>query len=223
MENNKENNKQIQRQTAKISSIAEIISGKYVQQEGWEPNYVLSNKNEQLSRVNIIGIVVTIPENGLSVFVDDGTAKIEVRSFEENNIFKNITIGDIVGIIGRPREFNNEIYINAEIIKKITNKGWLEYRKKEILLKNLIFPDILKNKKETELEKNDYPSLQDKNIEEIDEFDAALIKIKDLDSGNGCNVDDLIEIDPKYEKLVEQLLLKGEVFELSPGKIKILE
>lgn len=227
MENLKEPQKQITRQTAKVSSIGEILKGKYVKQEGWEPNYVLSLKNEHLSRVNIIGIIVTIPENSQSVFVDDGTGKIEARSFEKNDMFQDLTIGDIVLIVGRPRDFNNEIYINVEIIKKITNKGWLEYRKKEILLKNILMPDVLTLEKENSFETSDSEKKLEENTEqlskEVDEIDELLIKIKDLDTGSGCDVQDLIDINPGYEEMVEQLLLKGEIFELAPGKIKVLE
>jgi len=229
MENTKqEPQRQIVRQTAKVASIKEINSGKYIKQDGWEPNYVLSIKNEKLSRVNIIGIVVTMPENKQSVFIDDGSSKIEIRTFEENNIFKNITIGDVVLIVGRPREFNEEIYVNAEIIKKISNNGWVEYRKKEITLKNLSMPDI-NVPTEEKIKNNSTHNIktpQDSNNEfneEIDDIDALLLKIKDLDSGNGCDVQDLINIDSNYENIIEQLLLKGEIFELGPGKIKVLE
>jgi RPA family protein len=228
MENIQEPTKQITRQTAKVSSIGEITKGNYIKQEGWEPNYILSLKNEKISRVNLIGIVVTIPENSQSVFLDDGTGKIEVRSFEKSDIFKDITIGDIVLIIGRPRDFNNEIYINVEIIKKITNKGWLEYRKKEILLRNILKPDMLKEVPEKNFisEDNVEGSKQEESKlkeETIDEIDELLIKIKNLDTGSGCDVQELIEINQGYEAMVEQLLLKGEIFELAPGKIKVLE
>jgi hypothetical protein len=86
MENTEQTTRQIERQTAKIVSIKEIISGEYIKQEGWEPNYILSIKNEKLSRINTIAIVVTIPENSQSVFVDDGSGKIEVRTFEQKQI-----------------------------------------------------------------------------------------------------------------------------------------
>lgn len=226
METNQEPQRQIVRQTAIVASIKEINTGKYIKQEGWEPNYILSVKNEKLSRVNVIGIVVTIPENSQSVFVDDGTSKIEIRTFEENNVFKDLTIGDIVVVIGRPREYNNEIYINAETIKKISNKGWLEYRKKEISLKNIIMPNVnpvVESKPIETTPVNNTEKTVAQDDENIDEIDALLLKIKDLDSGSGCDVQELIEINPDYESLVEQLLLKGEIFELGPGKIKVLE
>jgi RPA family protein len=220
------NNQQqtIERQIARISSIKELNTGKYIKQEGWEPNYILTNKDEKISRVNIIGVVVTTPENGQSVFLDDGTGKIEIRSFEQGSLFSKITIGDIVIVIGRPRTYNEEIYINAELIKKIENKGWLEYRKKEILLKNLLMPDKIDNEKNQELEEHpiEIPTVLEKD-EKIDQEDLILMKIKQLDSGSGCNMQEVIDNIPDSEPIIEKLLLNGEIFEISPGKIKILE
>ena len=223
MPNNKESNdKSAERQTAKIAAIKEIIKGKYLKQEGWEPNYILTNKDEKISRVNLIGIVVTIPDNSNSIFIDDGTDKIEIRNFDQDkSIFSDITIGDIVMIIGRPKEFNNELYINGEIVKKIKNKGWLEFRKKEIILKNIIKPDIKTNIPiEGDLEQEEKKSEETKVMDKIEEI---LLKIKGTDEGSGCDVQSLAKDNPEVEKIIEQLLLKGEIFEITPGKVKILE
>jgi RPA family protein len=221
---NNNNQQNIQRQIAKITSIKEIITGEYIKQEGWEPNYILTNKGEKVSRVNIIGVVVTVPDNGQSVFLDDGTGKIEIRSFQEDLTLNNITIGDIILVIGRPRLYNDEIYLNSEIVKKIENKGWLEYRKKEILLKNILMPNIEKNNVEI---KNDNVEKENiKNIEEIsklEEDEIILMKIKELDNGSGCNVQDIIDYNQNAENIIEKLLLNGEIFEISPGKVKVLE
>jgi RPA family protein len=218
-----EDQKQVERQTAKIASIRELITGKYVKQEGWLPNYVLSVKNEKISRVNIIGVVVTVPDNSESVFIDDGTGKIEVRSFEDKTIFKDITIGDIILVIGRPREFNSQIYINCEIAKKINNKDWLEYRKKEILLKNIKMPDITEKRMEqdqVELYKEEEKVKED---DEVDVHDQILANIRELDKGSGCDINDLIAKNPKVEEAIQDLLSKGEIFEIGPGKVKVLE
>ena len=212
-----EEQRQVERQTAKIVSIKEIASGKYIKQEGWDPNYILSKKNDKISRVNLLGVVVTVPENGQSVFIDDGSAKTEIRTFETKPLFEGITIGDILLIIGRPREYNNEVYVNAEIVKKISNKGWLEYRKKEIALRNATMPDV-----ETPLQvEKDMDG--ETPPEEIDDVDIVLAKIKQLDSGDGCEIDALLKTIPDAEELVEKLLLKGEIFEMSPGRVKVLE
>jgi RPA family protein len=218
-----EEEKIIERQTAKIASINEIITGKYIKKEGWEPNYVATKKNENISRVNIIGIVVTIPDNTNTLFLDDGTGKIEARSFENGNMFKDVNIGDVVLLIGRPREYNESIYINAEIVKKIKNKGWLEYRKKELILKNIKMPDIkTEEKKDEELQVSEEKENTANNKESIDEIEEILMKVKEMDKGDGCDVQELVGSNPKTEEIVEQLIMKGEIFEIKPGKVKIL-
>jgi RPA family protein len=208
----------IERQTAKIVSIKDITTGKYHVQEGYNPNYILTSSNEKVNRVNIVGIVVTVPADLNSVFIDDGSSKIEIRTFDNNDIFKGITIGDIVLVVGKPREYNNEIYINAEIIKKITNKGWLEFRKKEIMLKTILNPKVIPKPEKTEIEVE-----KPEQKAQTDAVEEMLDKIKELDSGNGCDIQDLVSNDPNKEKIIEDLLLKGDIFEISPGKVKILE
>ena len=215
-----EEKRAVERQTAKIVSIGELNTGKYVKKDGWEPNYVLTKRNEKISRANIISVVVTIPNTAESIFIDDGSGKIEVRSFENPDLFKNVTVGDIVMLIGRPREFNNQIYVNGEILKKINNKGWLEYRKKEITLKKIHMPEI-QEVVETQPELEEDNTLQESK--EMDEIEEILLKIKELDDGNGCEVNEIYSNYPNGEEIVEQLLLKGEIFEMSPGKVKVLE
>lgn len=211
----------IERQTAKIASIKGITTGRYLRQEGWSPNYVLTKKNEKITRVNLMGVVVTVPDTADSLFIDDGTGKIEVRSFENSNMFKDITIGDIVLIIGRPREFNNELYLNSEIIKKISNKGWLEYRKKEILLKNIRMPDV--EQEPLNLEEDLNIEKEAKIEKEMNRVEEIIFKIKELDKGTGCDIQAIISKDPNAEEIIQNLLLKGEIFEITPGKVKILE
>jgi RPA family protein len=210
--------KSVERQTARIASIKELTSGKYIRQEGWNPNYILTRKNEKISRANIVGVIVTIPDNSDSVYIDDGTDKIEARSFEDKTKFNDMTIGDIVLIIGRPREYNGKVYLNCEIIKKIVNKDWLEFRKKEILLKNIRMPDIPEQIIEESLET---PNRREK--EEPDKIDEILMIIKEKDKGAGCEIVEITGKYPKAEEIIEQLLLKGEIFEISPGKVKVLE
>ena len=120
------------RQIAYKVKISDLITGHYVKEEGWEPNYVVTKKGN-ISRANIIGVIVLTSSEGSapSITIDDGSGQIIVRNFENPKIFENLNLGDPVLIIGRPRDFNG-IYIIPEIIKKIENKKWLDVRKKEL-------------------------------------------------------------------------------------------
>jgi len=195
------------REVARKVNIGSIISGKYVKTEGWQANYV-EVKGERISRVNIVAIVIEkIPENK-TIIIDDGSGRINVRSFEETNFMDKANIGDVILLIGRLREFNNEKFISPEIIKKIDNK-WLEVRKAE-LSKNKA------NKVEETL-------VNEEDIgEDISVVEIMLKKIKENDKGNGVLVEAVVN-NQDDEKLIEKMLQDGIIFEIRPGKIKILE
>ena len=117
------------RLTAYKISIKDLLVYEYVKNEGWNPNYLISPKGN-ISRVNIIGFITSKEDN--SLIIDDSTSNINVRAFENLNIFTNKNIGDLVVVIGKPREFNNERYVVPDIIKKIDDPLWLKVRLKEL-------------------------------------------------------------------------------------------
>ncbi|MFO8016647.1 MAG: hypothetical protein R6U32_06075 [Candidatus Woesearchaeota archaeon] len=123
-----------QRQTAFKVKISEILNGKYVVQEGWEPNYVTIHGNS-VSRVNIIGAVVSKgggDEGDGTLMLDDGTGRIPARSFDSSPSLSEVNVGDMVLVIGKPREYSNEMYLVPEIIKVLEDKRWAELRKVEL-------------------------------------------------------------------------------------------
>lgn len=127
---NLEDRNQFKRSIAQLVPSAIILNGKYEKQEDWNPNYIQFN-NIKIYRVNMIGIIVDKNEVPYpSLILDDGFGTIRVRSFESTDLFDDFNIGDIVLIIGKPREFAEEKYILCENIKKLENQKWLEYRKK---------------------------------------------------------------------------------------------
>ena len=118
------------RQTAVKAWISDIKNGTYIKAEGeWEPNFVETATGKKISRANIMGVVLG-DDSDNSFTVEDGSAKITIRSFEP--LTEKPTIGSPVLVIGRPREFSNEIYLLPEIIKTLSDKNWLHYRKAEL-------------------------------------------------------------------------------------------
>jgi len=215
------------RQTAVKVSIGSLLNGTYVKQEGMLPNYVLLGDNSKVSRVNVVGVVVGIGEDTgyQSVFVDDGSGKLSVRAFEQMESLSSLDIGDCVLVIGRPREFSDEIYVLPEIIRKIENKQWLEVRKLELKRNSLREPGV-----NHELPVSSSPSIPEPSSVVEEEFvesgSADVCKlIKDLDSGSGADFDEVIKrsSNDNAEKLVLSLMKSGDVFEVSPGKLKVLE
>ncbi|MBW2965856.1 hypothetical protein KY342_02000 [Candidatus Woesearchaeota archaeon] len=209
------------RQLAHKARIKELINGKYVKEEGWQPNYIITNNKKQISRVNLIATIVSIPieqdRNYQSITLDDGTGRISVRSFEQNKIFDNIQIGDVILLIGRPREYGNEIYLLPEILKKIQDKAWIKVREIELRnKKNMIQED--KEKKEVVEEK------KEEIVEDIQEStaDKVINIIKENDKGEGVDFEEILK-QINDEKTINELLKKGELFEVRPGRLKVLE
>lgn len=206
------------RQVAHKICVKDIIESKYFIEEGWQPNYIISN-GKKISRVNLIGTIVskTYGEDPSykSIVIDDGTANIAVRSFDE--IISNFNIGDMVLLIGKLREYGQEKYILPEIIKRVENKSWVELRKLELGTEGN--EDLEFRKNEIKKEENE-EILKPFNISE-----KVLTLVKELDSGSGADIQELISKSSikEAENIIRILLEQGEIFEIRPGKLKILE
>jgi len=221
-----ENNIQ-KRQTAYKIRIKDIINSKYVKEEGWTPNYITTIDNRQISRANVVGVVVSKPiENGAnyhSIVLDDGSAKISARVFDDGRIFDNVEIGDMVLLIGRPREYGQEKYILPEIIKKIENKDWVDVRKLELKKQDLQAREV----KTTETKEEKAEVVEEEITEEkVEEKETGNIEkvhnlVKSMDHGDGVDYQEIVE-KTGSEKEIKMLLEEGEIYEIRPGRLKVL-
>lgn len=206
------------RQTAYKVSVKDIISGKYFVEEGWSPNYVLTENGIKVSRVNILATLISVSgeeEIQQFIFVDDGSAEIAVRSFNDSVIFKGLKIGDLLQIIGKVRAYNEEKYIVPEIIKILDNKKWIYVRKIELERR-----EISTSEKSDQEEKPAAKQDSEKSID-MKEYEDVLKIIKGLDKGDGADFEEVVK--SCTEERVNNLLMNGEIFELKPGKLKVLE
>jgi len=199
---------EIRRQTAYKLNINQILNSPYVQMQGWEPSYLQLNELK-VSRVNVIGVIISKENNLLTI--EDGTGNISVRTFQETNKLDELQIGNVVLIIGRPREYSGDKYIVLEIIKDLKNAKWLEFRKNE--LKHQVFvppkPEVI----------------QEQPVSSTNNLTLIIDKLRDLDTGDGVDVEKLfselkIENPDKY---LSTLINEGEIYEIRPGKLKLLD
>jgi hypothetical protein len=207
---------QYKRQIARKLWIKDILAGVYVKEEGMKPNYVLLADNTHAARVNLFGVVVSASADGLPTLVlDDGSGRITVRAFEPNAQLSAIQIGDAVSILGKPRKFGNEMYVLPEIVRKLPDLGWLEVRKHELARTPVVGMIV--------------PAQETATEEVLDESfglsETVLTAIRSLDEGPGANTDQVIEhVGARdAEKTIQYLLQNGDIFEISPGKLKVLE
>jgi len=240
MEQKEEQKIDFSRSPAVKTTIKNILQGTYLQEKDNEPNYLLTTDNQKIYRLNLMAIILTKERVGsiTNFLVDDGTGSIILRSFEENVLYDKLDVGDSVLIIGKTRTYNQEKYVSPEIIKKI-NSDWLKLR--AIELKDLI---LKLNLTKTEIKKISTPyvvasEISEERIDEVDIFteeikevddqpllpiEKILKLIKDMDQGQGVLIEEIIASSKinDTEKMLERMLEKGEIFQNSPGKVKVL-
>jgi len=207
------NQKFQKRQTAYKVWIKNVIDSRYMKTEGLNPNYLEINGKE-VSRVNIIGAVVEKSEinDRQSLVLDDGSGKLSVMDFENRALLDRLDVGNIVLIIGKPREFSSEKYLLIETIKKVDDE-WAKVRVLEL--------GNIKAYKENSSLRDSEPGKR----EDLESLKNQILKlIKGLDKGEGVSIEDIPPEQFKdVDKIVNVLLKEGDVFEIKPGKLKVLE
>lgn len=200
----------VERQVARKLWIREVRDGELVVTEGLQPN-ILKTVRGDVGRVNILGVVVSAESlPTASLIVDDGTANIIVRSFERP---LEQDVGSFVQVIGRPRVYQGEPYIAAEAVA-VVGAGWAGYRKKELGEPKATAP------KPVAVAPESTPHEQTRETG----AEVLIRIIIELDRGDGAPIEEVAARSnvKGAEALIEQLLLAGDIFELRPGKVKVL-
>ncbi|MFB6204746.1 MAG: OB-fold nucleic acid binding domain-containing protein [Candidatus Nanohaloarchaea archaeon] len=245
---------QQKRQTAKLTNTEELNSGKYFQREGFEPNFLLTPEGRRLSRARFVGTVVDTfvndDETYGSLTFDDGRDTVQVKFFNEIARMQEFDIGDIVEVVGKVREYQGQIYLDAEILKSRSVEKellhQLKYRKSEEEWKQI--RETVRQLKESgkdqeEIEKEMAGKLEEEEVdallqsfgesfssEEIEDVENlerdVLDAVEKLDEGDGADysdiVDELDEPEDALEDTINSLLSEGTCYEPQPGKIKKL-
>lgn len=207
------------RQVAYKVRIGDLIRGEYVEQEGWQPNYVIV-KDKQVSRVNLIASVIDVQagESLGTIIIDDGSGTIQVKAFNEDSAKINkVKIGDVVIVIGRPRRYGNQFFISYEIVRTV-DPLWAKVRQKEF--GDEIIDNVSKN---IPIKINIERSI---DINSNENRKMILDLIKNSDEGNGANIDEVINKSgfgkEDAEKILEELIKSGEIYENIASRVKLL-
>jgi RPA family protein len=161
---------------------------------------------KKIYRVNVMGIVVQQEILG-SVFqlvVDDGTGFMTVRFFEKHKLMEESVVGKSAILIGRVRDYNGK-YLAPEIFK-IIDPGWLKVRSATL---TPLGSQVVKVEVEEET------TLPGQKISTL---------IQKLDEGTGVLIEEIIERSQMEgtEQLINRMLEQGEIFQITPGKVKVL-
>ncbi len=243
---------EIKRLTAAKTKIADITSGKYTVLPGFESNYVLTKSGMQLSRVRLLATIVDkfLSESGrfAAITLDDGTDTIRAKAFNAVAVFDPLSAGDIVDFVGKVREYQGEIYLVPEIIRKIDDPNFELLRELEIRKaqsdwnrkRDTVFSyqkqvsDIAELKKMLKerfsIAPKDVETIlqteQEEEPERVEAKDSVLRLIVELDNGSGCDYSELIAKsgieEAALDTIINELLEEGVCFEPRPGKIKKL-
>jgi len=230
-------NRSFDRNTAYIVSIEDVLKSRYINsQEKMESSYALI-RGKKAIRVNLIGAVLTITKDQerpiTRIDIQDWTSSMQLISFEDNRFIEEISIGDIIIVIGKIREYNNKRYIIPEIIKRIDNPKWINYRKKQIEILNKREPNIIEedNSIEEIKEGEEEINITEESMSNEEDIEELLLPqqrvleiIKELDKGEGADIDEVISKmeEKNAEEIIKSMLREGDIFQVKPGKIKIL-
>jgi len=228
----------IQRKPAYKVWISEIGNGQLQHETGEFGMYYFVLKDKPISRVNLIGSVVDVfisPERSFaSVALDDGSGTINVRTFKEDiGMLEGLKVGDMVMVIGRIREYNNDKYIIPEIIKNLNDPNWELVRKLE-LLKEYGFPKKADVKEFVEI-KSGNAVMVDNGSENV-----VTEQVGEITSGSRNKILSLIEkadengaehslilsslgiTEEEAAPILKELLSEGEIYQSRPGRYKVI-
>ena len=187
--------------------IGDILKGKPMNDEG--KFLFLELGDRKIVRVNVIANCVDkFIQDGekkyASVTIDDASGQLRLKNFGDDiEILKRVSQGDTLQVIGNMREWNGELYMIPEVIKKVDPR-WLLVRKLEI--QNM---------------RKDMPVSVNSPLR-----DTVMQKIKDAETEGGIDIDSVImntEASPDLINAeVKKLLEEGLIYEPRPGRLRYL-
>ncbi|MEM5829805.1 MAG: OB-fold nucleic acid binding domain-containing protein [Candidatus Aenigmatarchaeota archaeon] len=238
------------RSVSKKVRIFDIVNGVFFHGNKVEmkPNYVITPFGEKISRVNLIGTLTNLfiseDESYGSLTIEDGTASIRAKVFGSDvKLIKNISNGDLLLVIGKLKEYNGEIYVAVEIVRKLEDPNY------EILRKLEILKNLKEKKKMVEEIKSLFEEMSEEELKEyvkgkygLDEESLSVIRenlkvvrdidykpkileiIASMDRGEGVEMSKIFEMIDLPERVIEntinELLNSGDLFEPRPGFFK---
>ena len=206
---------QFKRNVAFKLRIGDILIGKPIMNQ--ERFGFLELGNKKIIRVNIIGSIIEKYESeGEKKYIfskiDDGSGQISLKAFGDDiERLTPFSQGQTVLCIGTLRSFNNEVYIQPEIVKEMSSE-YLLVRKLEI---------------EKEKNQNFVSQSQGNSSQAIAVKDKILTLIKKSEQDGGIEIDKIIlevrEASPDIINAeIKRMLEEGTIFEPRPGKVRWL-
>jgi RPA family protein len=217
------------RQPARKVRILDLMGGTWVKKEGMEPSFVTTPYGEDVARARILGTVVAkfVSEDGNfgSLTLDDGSDTMRAKCFKELDPLEKAEIGDLVDVIGKVREYNEEVYLMPETILKV-EPNWELLRRLELIRKLRGFkkpaqpagpakeaPQQAPGEKAQEPDGGkDSGALRKKILKMIESRDEGM-EFREIMEKAGAP-------EPQVEAVLNDILSEGICYEPTPGKIR---
>ena len=190
--------------------IGDVLKGVPMMDEG--KFLFLELGDRKVVRVNMIAncvdkFVQEGEKNFASLTIDDASGQLKLKVFGEDiERVKHIMQGDTLQIVGNMREWNGEIYMIPEVVKKVDAR-WLLVRKLEI-----------------QNARKDMPVESKSGANNLKNM--ILDKIKGAEADGGIDREMLtmdVEAAPEaIEGEVRKLLEEGLIYEPRPGRLRYL-
>ncbi|MGC1123371.1 MAG: OB-fold nucleic acid binding domain-containing protein [Candidatus Methanofastidiosia archaeon] len=84
----------------------------------------------EVSEARILGTLIDIfttdDESYISLTVDDGTETIRIKAWRQDvKKLKQFSRGDFIEVVGKVREYNEEIYLTPEVVSAVSPNRWI--------------------------------------------------------------------------------------------------
>jgi RPA family protein len=194
------------RATAYKLKVGDVFSGKKIL-DGERFNF-LELGDRKITRVNIVANVVERYSSGekayVSLTLDDASGQIRVKIFGDDvQKFQDIEQGDSVLIVGLLRNYNDELYITPEIIKKQDPRY--------LLVRKLEFEKMAPK----EVDNQERMALADKIVNMVKGAEPEGVSQDKL-------ILDLAETPDLINQEVKKALEQGIIYEPRPGMLRYL-
>ncbi len=222
----------MRRNPAKKLWIKDIVNAEF--HRGTDANYIVTPLGERATRVRVLATVVDkrIGEKVGHILLDDATETIRVRAFNEQiELIAKVNVGDIVEVIGKVKEYDNEIYINPEIVRVVNDPNYELLRRLELTIKDYELKKKLKEEKEVwtikeeKIEKSPREEPKEEYEDRMEQLKMIVLNlIEELDTGDGVKYITLLEktklSEEELEDVLTELMNEGSIYEPTLGRFK---
>ncbi|NYT03828.1 MAG: hypothetical protein GKC00_03875 [Candidatus Methanofastidiosa archaeon] len=193
--------------------IIDLVNGKLKNDE--MGGVILSTPFGESKEARILGTIIDSYRNNENTYgsftIDDGTATMRLKAWSDKiDLLDKFKVGEIVDIIGRVGEFQDEIYIIPDNIIPVTPNYWL-YRElelskriKELMERGLSFEYSEKIESYT-------PQAEPRSFEKEETYEEVTEEV------NISEVEEVLE-ETKIEELMEEVSEETLTNEVTEGK-----